>query len=228
MTLGAGIGAAVRLLASGDREVFSIAYASLRFSLLSTMVSAGLGVPLGYLIGLKSFRGRRIVTAVLNSLMAVPTVVIGLVVYSLISRAGPLGRWGLLFTPGAIVLGQAVLALPIVTSLVAGGLRGTDQRLPETLQTLGAGRFRILVTILTETKSAVLAAVIAGFGRVIGEVGVSMMLGGNIRWYTRTLTTAIALETSKGQFELGLALGMILLVAALAINGLLHAVVHDG
>jgi tungstate transport system permease protein len=228
VTLSAGFGAAVRLLASGDREVFSIAYASLRFSLLSTIVSASLGVPLGYVIGLGRFRGRRVVTAVLNSLMAVPTVVIGLVVYSLISRSGPFGRWGLLFTPGAIVLGQAVLALPIVTSLVAGGLRGTDRRLPETLQTLGAGRFRILVTILTETRSAVLAAVIAGFGRVIGEVGVSMMLGGNIRWYTRTLTTAIALETSKGQFELGLALGMILLVAALVINGLLHAVVHDG
>ncbi len=227
MTLGAGVGAAFRLLATGDREVFSIAYASLRFSLLSTLVSAAIGVPLGYLIGLGSFRGRRIVTAVLNSLMAVPTVVIGLVVYSLISRAGPLGRWGLLFTPSAIVLGQAVLSLPIVTSLVAGGLRSTDRRLPETLQTLGAGPVRILFTILTESRSAVLAAVIAGFGRVIGEVGVSMMLGGNIRWYTRTLTTAIALETSKGQFELGLALGMILLAAALGINGLLHVLVRD-
>jgi len=227
MTLGASIGHALRLLAAGDREVFTIAYASIRFAFFSSIVASAFGIPLGYTIGLRNFRGKRVVSAVLSSLMAVPTVVIGLFVYSFLSRSGPLGKWGLLFTPGAIIIGQAILALPIVTSLVASSLSSTDRRLPETLKTLGAGPLRILFTILRETRIAMLAAVIAGFGRVIGEVGVSMILGGNIRWYTRTLTTAIALETSKGQFELGLALGMILLISALIVNGLLHLVVGD-
>jgi tungstate transport system permease protein len=214
-------------LVTGSREVYTIAFASLRFSFFSTIIAASVGIPAGYIVGLTRFRGRRAVTAVLNSLMAVPTVVIGLFVYSLISRAGPFGGLGLLFSPGAIIIGQALLAAPIITSLVAGALSGIDKRLPETVKTLGAGPGRALVTILVETRTAVLAAIIAGFGRVIGEVGVSMMLGGNIRWYTRTLTTAIALETSKGQFETGLALGLILLIAALAINTALHTVAKD-
>ena len=227
MTLAAGIGEAFRLLTTGNREVYSIAFASLKFSLLSTAISSLFGIPCGYAVGLGHFRGRKIVITILSSLMAIPTVVLGLFVYSLISRAGPLGGWGMLFTPAAIILGQALLAFPIITSLVTGSLSRTDYRLSETLKTLGAGPGRALFTILRETKTAILAAVIAGFGRVIGEVGISMMLGGNIRWYTRTLTTAIALETSKGQFELGLALGMILLVSALLINALLHWVVRD-
>jgi tungstate transport system permease protein len=178
---------ALRLLVTGDAEVYSIAWTSLRFSLVSVTAAAVLTLPLGVLLGLREFRGRRTVLAALNSLMALPTVLVGLLVYSLLSRAGPLGAWGLLFRPSAVIFGQTLLCIPIIASLVTGAVSRLDGNL-----------------------------------RVIGEVGVSMMLGGNIRFYTRTLTTAIALETSKGEFELGLALGMILLLLALAVNFSLH------
>ena len=227
MTLPTGIAEAIRSLVSGDNEVYSIAFASLRFAFASTVIAAIVGIPAGAIIGLGRFRGRRTLRAILGSLMAVPTVVIGLFVYSLISRSGPLGGLGALFTPAAIIIGQAILASPIIVSLVSDNLSGTDRRLIETLVTLGAGNTRRFFTILTEERTAVLAAVIAGFGRVIGEVGISMMLGGNIRWYTRTLTTAIALETSKGQFELGLTLGVILLFAALIVNAALRWMIRN-
>ncbi|TFH39772.1 MAG: ABC transporter permease subunit, partial [Chrysiogenales bacterium] len=227
MTIGRSVGEAFALLLSGDAEVYSIAFASLRFALLSTLISSLLGIPAGVSIAMSRFRGKRFLNIMLNSLMAVPTVVIGLFVYSLISRSGPLGPLGLLFTPAGIVLGQSLLSFPIIVSLVSSSLGTVDERLPETLVTLGAGPGRVKATILWENRIHVLAAVIAGFGRIIGEVGISMMLGGNIRWYTRTLTTAIALETSRGHFELGLALGIILLLTALIINALLHWAVGD-
>ena len=227
MSVDRGIAGAFFLLISGDREVFTIAATSLAFSSVSTAISTLIGVPVGALIALKKFRGRKATFIVLNSLMAVPTVVIGLLFFSLLSRSGPFGRFGLLFTPAAVIIGQSFLALPIIISLVAGALGKTDELLIETLTTLGAKGRQVLATVLWEAKSAVLAAILAGFGRIIGEIGVSMMLGGNIRWYTRTLTTAIALETSKGQFELGLALGCILLVLALLINAILHMVTPD-
>jgi tungstate transport system permease protein len=177
-------------------------------------------------VALKRFAGRRVVLAVLTSLMALPTVVIGLLVYSLVSRVGPLGRFGMLFTPGAVIIGQAILAFPIVVSMTASALSSLDPLFPEVLTTLGASRRGVLWMSVRQARGAVLSAVLASFGRVVGEVGVAMMLGGNIRWYTRTMTTAIALETSKGDFELGLALGMIIIVIALGINALLHAVVR--
>jgi tungstate transport system permease protein len=177
------------------------------------------------LIALKHFPGRRAVLAVLNTLMALPTVVIGLIVYSFISRAGPLGGLGILFTPAAVVIGQAFLALPIVVSLTASGLSNLDPLFPEVLTTLGARGRSILWMSMRQSRGAVLSAALAAFGRVVGEVGAAMMLGGNIRWYTRTITTAIALETSKGEFEQGLALGIILMATALGVNALLHTVV---
>ena len=158
----------------------------------------------------------------LNTLMALPTVVVGLFVYAFLSRSGPLGGLGLLFTPAAVTVGQAILILPLIASLVYGGLGRIERTLPETLLTLGASRGQVLWMTIREGRVAILSAVLAGFGRVIGEVGVAMMLGGNIRWFTRTLTTAIALETSKGEFVLGLALGLILLLMALLVNSLLH------
>jgi len=180
------------------------------------------------LVGLKRFAGRRSILAVLNALMALPTVLVGLIVYALISRSGPLGGLGILFTPPAVVIGQAILAFPIVASIVATGIGRLDPRLPEHLVTLGAGPWNILWMSVREARDVVLSAGLAAFGRVIGEVGVAMMLGGNIRWYTRTITTAIALETSKGDFELGLALGIILMALALAVNAVLHrAVAHE-
>ncbi|MGA2478434.1 MAG: ABC transporter permease [Spirochaetia bacterium] len=198
---------------------------SLRFSISSAIIACLPGFPLGVLIALKHFPGRRAVLAVLNTLMALPTVVIGLIVYAFISRAGPLGGLGILFTPTAVVIGQAILAFPIVASLTASGLSNLDPLFPEVLTTLGANRRNILWMSLRQGRGAVLSAALAAFGRVVGEVGAAMMLGGNIRWYTRTITTAIALETSKGEFELGLALGIILMATALGVNALLHAVV---
>jgi tungstate transport system permease protein len=178
------------------------------------------------LIALRRFRGRRALLAVLTSLMALPTVVVGLIVYSLVSRAGPLGSFGILFTPRAVILGQAILALPIVVSMTASGLSSLDPLFPEVLTTLGASKRGILWMNVRQARGAVLSASLAAFGRVVGEVGVAMMLGGNIRWYTRTITTAIALETSKGEFELGLALGIVLLAVALGVNATLHWMVR--
>ena len=219
---------AMELLFSGDREVYFIAFTSIKFSLISTVFSAVLAVPLGVLLALKNFFAKRGVIIVLNSLMALPTVVIGLFVYSFLSRSGSLGHLGLLFTPTAIVIGQSLLILPIISSMVFSGLSKLDPRLRETLVTLGASPKNIFVMIVKEGKTAILSAILAGFGRVIGEVGISMMLGGNIRWYTRTITTTIALETSKGEFELALALGVILIILALLINFALHGAVRYG
>jgi len=222
------VGRAFDLLVSGDREVWFIAGTSLRFSLASAVIACIPGIPLGVLIALKRFRGRRVLLAVLTSLMALPTVVVGLIVYSLISRAGPLGFMGILFTPRAVIIGQAILALPIIVSMTASGLSGLDPLFPEMLTTLGASQRDILWMSVRQARGAVLSACLAAFGRVVGEVGVAMMLGGNIRWYTRTLTTAIALETSKGEFELGLALGMILMLVSLGVNAVLHwAIPHE-
>ncbi len=211
---------------SGDREVWFITWTSLRFSLASTLIACIPGVPLGVTIALRRFRGRRVLLAVLTSLMALPTVVVGLIVYSLVSRAGPLGSLGMLFTPKAIILGQAILALPIVVSMTASGLSGLDPLFPEVLTTLGASKRDVLWMSVRQARGAVLSASLASFGRVVGEVGIAMMLGGNIRWYTRTITTAIALQTSMGEFEQGLALGIVLLVAALGVNAALHAAVR--
>ena len=201
---------------------------SLRFSLASAAIACIPGIPLGVTIALRRFRGRRAVLAVLSSLMALPTVVVGLLVYSLISRSGPLGTLGMLFAPAGVIAGQSILAFPIVVSLVASSLSTLDPLFPEVLTTLGASRRRIVWMGIREARGGVLFASLTAFGRVIGEVGVAMMLGGNIRWYTRTMTTAIALQTSMGDFELGLALGIILMVVALGINAALHlAVRHE-
>ncbi|MDC7233028.1 MAG: ABC transporter permease [Spirochaetales bacterium] len=216
------LGEAVRLILSGDSELYAICLTSLKFSGTSILLASLAGIPLGFLLKLKDFPGRRFILVAVNSLMALPTVVVGLLVYSLLTRSGPLGSLGLLFTPAAVIIGQVVLVLPIVTSMVYGAVSDMDPRLPETLTTLGARKQHYYLMLIKEMKGPVLAAVLAGFGRVIGEVGVSMMLGGNIRWYTRTITTTISLQTSKGEFELGLALGIILMLIAFSLNFLIH------
>ncbi len=213
---------AVELIISGNREVFFIAFTSLRFAVISTLVSTCIALPLGILLSLYSFRGKKLVIIILNSLMALPTVVIGLLVYSLISRSAPLGKYELLFTPSAVIIGQVILSFPIIASLVYSALSHMEPELLETLETLGTRGYRKYLILINESKVALLSALLSGFGRVIGEVGVSMMLGGNIRWYTRTITTTIALETSKGDFELALALGIILIAISLTVNFLLH------
>jgi len=185
----------------------------------TAIVFAGLlGAPVGLWLGLSRFKGRQLLITLLNTLMALPTVVVGLLLFGLFSRQGPLGPLGLLFTPWAMIAGQVVLATPIVANLVLAAVTGADNRIINTALTLGASQFQAACQLLREIRFGVMAAVIAGFGRVIAEVGVAMMLGGNIRNSTRTMTTAIALETSKGEFAFGLALGLVLMMVALMVN----------
>jgi tungstate transport system permease protein len=216
--LGESLLTALELIINFDREVRITAWVSLYTSSCAIVIAALLGVPTGLWLGLNRFRGRQILLALLNTLMALPTVVVGLLLFGLLSRQGPLGPLGLLFTPLAMIVGQTVLATPIVANLVLAAVTGADQRIINTALTLGASRFQAAIQLLREIRFGVMAAVIAGFGRVIAEVGVAMMLGGNIRNSTRTMTTAIALETSKGEFAFGLALGMLLLSVALLVN----------
>lgn len=212
------------LITSFDHEVFSTVWISLTVSGCSIALSALLGIPLGVSIGLHDFPLKRLIITLLNTLMAMPTVVVGLVLYGILSRQGPLGELGLLFTPPAMILGQAMLAIPIVANYTVAVVQGADPRILPTALTLGASRFQGILQLLRQVRFGILAALIAGFGRIIAEVGVAMMLGGNIRGYTRTMTTAIALETSKGEFAFGLALGLILMTVALIINLFLNVV----
>lgn len=219
-----GIREALRLLASLDPEVMSIAGVSLKVSLTSTAAATLLGLPLGFALATREFIGRGVLITFVNALLALPTVVVGLVCFAILSRQGPLGVMGLLYTPVAMAVGQTILAAPIVTALTLSAVQAIDPRVAETARTLGATRRQLRWTMLVEARFAVLAAIIAAFGRVVAEVGISLMIGGNIRHYTRNLTTAIALETSKGEFGLGLALGVILMALGLVVNGALHLV----
>jgi tungstate transport system permease protein len=212
------LGAALGLIIHLNRDVESAVWVSLYTSLLAIVIAALIGIPVGAAIGLGRFPGRRFLTTLLNTLMALPTVVVGLILFGLFSRQGPLGPLGLLFTPWAMIAGQVVLAAPIVANYTLAAVAGADPRILPTALTLGAGRLRGTWQLLLEVRFGMMAAIVAGFGRVIAEVGVAMMLGGNIRGTTRTMTTAIALETSKGEFAFGLALGIVLMSVALIIN----------
>lgn len=213
---------ALELILNFDLEVWSPVWTSLYTSGCAIVLSSLIGIPAGLWLGTNGFRGRRLIITLLNTLMALPTVVIGLVLFGVFSRQGPAGNFGLLFTPWAMIAGQTVLATPIITNYVLAAVKGSDQRIMDTLFTLGATRLQACAQLVKEIRFGVMAAVIAGFGRVIGEVGVAMMLGGNIRGSTRTMTTAIALETSKGEFAYGLSLGIILLGVALFVNMFLN------
>jgi tungstate transport system permease protein len=213
-----GLGQGTSMLFSADPEVWSAVWLSVWVSTLSTALATLLALPVGLGVGAGRFRGRRALAALFNTAMGIPTVLLGLVLYALLSRAGPLGAWEILYTPAAMVIGQALLAFPIVAALTVAAVEKVDPLASLTALGLGAGRFRRLITLAKESRSALLAAAVAGFGRVFSEVGLSMMLGGNIRGYTRNITTGIALETGKGEFALGVALGVVLLVVALALN----------
>ncbi len=199
-------------------DVFTIMGVSLRVSLCATALATLISVPLGFSLAMCDFRGKRTLVAILNTLMALPTVVVGLLVYILLSRSGPFGFLGILYTPTAIIVGQFVLALPIITALTYAAVGSVDERVRKTAESLGASALQSAWMVLKEGRMGIVAAIIAGFGRVVAEVGSAIMVGGNIRGYTRTMTTAIALETAKGNFVLGLTLGIILLVVALSIN----------
>ena len=206
------------LLGSLNPEVYFIIYVSLKVSLSSTLIASLFGIPAGFLISFNEFRGKRGVITLLNSLLALPTVVVGLLIYAFISRRGLLGMLDLLYTQTAMVIGQVILIFPVVTSLTIAAISRIDMRYRKTAMTLGATSLQTAKVIFREARFGIVAAIIAAFGRVISEIGISMMLGGNARGYTRTMTTAMALEYDKGQFVLGVALGIVLLVISFAMN----------
>lgn len=217
---------AFQLLVSGDPETFSAVAATVAVSTYSMAASLGMGIPLGFVLGYFQFPGKRQARLVVDTLLALPTVFIGLVVYAFLSRQGPLGHWGILFTLPGIAIGQTILALPIVVALTATAVESVDRELRTTLMSLGAGRGQMLRTFLWEVRHGILAAALTAYGRVMTEVGISMMVGGNIKWHSRTITTAIALETGKGMFATGIALGLVLLAIAFVVNAVVSFLRH--
>jgi tungstate transport system permease protein len=216
--LAEGFRRALALLFSGDAEVYGIALLTLKVAIVATLVACGLGLPLGYFLATRRFWGRRAALTAVNTALAFPTVVVGLLLYGLLSRRGPLGGLGWLYTWQAIVVGDVLLALPIAAALSAAAVQGVDPRVRRTAETLGAGRWRTAWTVAREARFALAAVITAAFGQVVAEIGAAMIVGGNIRGSTRTLTTAVALHTSQGDFGLALALGFVLLAMALVVN----------
>jgi tungstate transport system permease protein len=213
-----GFEQAARLIASGDPDVIGIACLSLEVSALATLLALVVGVPFGVWIGLKPFPGRNLIVSLVNTGMGLPPVVVGLFVTIFLWRSGPLGFLELLYTPAAIIVAQLILALPVVVGLTIAAVQQIDPRLSLQLLGLGASRAQLLVLLLREARLPLLAAVMAGFGAVISEVGASLMVGGNILHHTRVLTTATVLETSKGNFDVAIALSLILLGISFVIN----------
>ena len=213
-----GVLQGISLIFSGDEAIWSAVKLTIELTALSMCISLFIGLPLGVILGYFDFPTKRILRTVVDTCLSLPTVVVGLLVYAFISNAGPLGRHKLLFTIPGMAIGQTILALPIIIALTANSIESLDKRLRLTLLTLGAGKFSAAATTLWEARYQVMAAAVTACGRITAEVGVSMMLGGNIKWRTRTITTAITLETNKGEFATGIALGVILLLIALTLN----------
>ena len=213
---------ALLLLISLDAELFEIVGVSLTVSSSSTAIAALVGLPSGFLIAFREFPGKRLTITVLNTLLALPTVVIGLIVYSFISRRGIFGPLELLYTQKAIIIGQVILIIPVITTLTIAAISRIDKRYRKSALTLGAGELQVALVIFKEARYGIIAVIVAAFGRVIAEVGISMMLGGNAKGFTRTMTTAMALEYDKGEFVLAVALGLVLMSLAFFINMLFH------
>lgn len=209
---------ALLLIWSMDSELLVIVQVSLKVSATSTLIASVVGIPAGFLIASRAFRGKRLVITVLNTLLAVPTVVIGLLVYTFICRKGIFGVFDLLYTQKAIIIGQVILILPIVTTFTIAAINRIDDRYRKTALTLGANVFQTAMVIVREARFGIVASVIVAFGRVIAEVGISMMLGGNAKGFTRTMTTAMALEYDKGEFVFSVALGIVLLMVSFGMN----------
>ena len=219
-----GLTKAVELLATFDPEVLDIVGRSLRISVTSCLLASLISIPIASLIHFHNFPGKRFLISLIQTFYSIPTVAVGLFVFVLFSRAGLLGEHNLLFTPAVMVIGQMILIIPILLGLTISALSGVDKTIVDTARSLGASGFQTAIAILREARFAVMAAVIMGFGRAISEVGLAIMVGGNIRGFTRVITTAISLETSKGDLELSIALGIILLFIALVINIVLNRV----
>lgn len=209
---------AIVLLLGGDAALWGIIWVSLRVSMLALIFATPPAIALGFVLATLSFPGRRLCIVLLQTLLALPTVVVGLIMYLLLSRQGPMGEWHWLFTQQAMILGQAALAFPILAAMTLSAVQGVDKRAAETAKTLGAKPMQAVWTVLVEARFAVMVAITTGFGRILSEIGCAMMVGGNIAGVTRNITTAIALETSKGEFAQGIALGLVLVLLALAVN----------
>jgi tungstate transport system permease protein len=227
-TLADALLSALRMLVALDPGVLEYAGRSLVIALSATILASLAGIPLGVLVAEARFPGKRAVVTLLNTLLAVPTVVVGLFIYTFLTRQGPLGWLGLLFTVPGIVVGEVVLILPIVIALTLTAVSRTDQDVRKTAMALGAGRLQVVWIVLRESRFGVLAAVIAAFGRVVSEVGVAMILGGSIDRFTRTMTTAIVLNVDMGNFATALALGLLLLIISLSINAALQVLQGEG
>lgn len=215
---------AVSLLLSGDRELWAIVLLSLRVSLSAVAIAALVGMPLGAVLAVGRFPLRGVLVVLVNSMMGLPPVVVGLLVYLLLSNAGPLGVLQLLYTPGAMIFAQVVLVTPIIAALTRQVIEDLDSEYSEQLRSLGVSRMASVPTLLWDARYSLLTALLAGFGRAVAEVGAVIIVGGNINHVTRVMTTTIALETSKGNLALALALGVILIVIAIAVNAILGSV----
>jgi len=216
--------AAFKLVISLDPELLTVVKVSLAVSCGSTLIAAMTGIPLGFYIAYARLRSKRAIITILNTLLALPTVVIALVVYTVISRRGILGSLDLLYTAKAIVIGQVILIVPLIAALTIAAINRVDKRYRKTAKTLGANDIQAALVVLREGRFAIAAVVISAFGRVISEIGISMMLGGNIKGFSRTMTTAMALEYDKGAFTLAVALGLVLLTISLLMNILFNVI----
>jgi tungstate transport system permease protein len=222
-----GLREAWKLLVGLDPDVMRAAWRSVWISSLAVSLAAGVGIPFGLILARKRFPGRRVLIAVTRALMAVPTVFVGLVCYGMFARRGPLGPLDLLYSPWGIVVGELLLALPIVVAISHGAVRALDPRIAETARTLGAGAWRRAVTYLTEVRLGITLAFLTAFARCVTELGIAMMVGGNIKDRTRTLATATALEAGKGEFARGLAMGFLLLAISLAMMSIVALVSRE-
>ncbi len=216
-----GLVKAFWLIASFDREVYEIMFLSLRVSGIAVLIGALLGVPSGATVGLKEFFGKRFLVSVVNTLMGLPPVVVGLLVYLLLSTSGPLGAFQLLYTPEAMIIAQLIMVIPIVMGVTITSVNSVSKAIRERVISLGATSWQTTLKVLKEARLGILTALIVSFGAAISEVGAVMIVGGNIRWATRVLTTAIVFETELGEFGLAIALGLILLLLAFVINWIL-------
>jgi tungstate transport system permease protein len=219
-----GLVRAVQLIIHFDPEVMQISWLSIRVSISAVIIAAIFCLPLASFIHFNNFRGKRTLISLIQTFYSVPTVTVGLLVFSLFSRAGPFGNLELLFTPTVMVIGQVILVVPILTGLTVSALSGVDKTVTDTARSLGANNWQTSFLVLREARFAVMAAVTLAFGRAISEVGLALMVGGNIRGFTRVLTTAISLGTSMGEIELSYALGIILLIIALVVNIIMNRI----
>ena len=217
-----GLWEGLKLIVGFDPDLYAIILLSLQVSGLAVLLAVAVGGSAGAVIALTDFRGRRLLINILNTLMGLPPVVVGLVLYLLLSRSGPFGFLELLFTPAAMIMAQTILATPIVAALTLSAVAGVPAGVRETALGLGASRMQAVGVVIREARFAIMAAVMAGFGRVSAEVGAVMMVGGNLKDHTRVMTTAIVLNTSRGEFELAIALGLVLILLSFLINGVLQ------